>query len=206
VGYKKHFNRNIRATFPDHADKIISETEVSYQQLSPDVSFAASSSNPMDRRLAFSAYFLALIKTLHDRKEPFDRIRSLCLKITIEYVQPRNALHHYIKKLVPKLISTRLGQRLIQVFRKKVESKGHPDGFVVNIITDRIETLGLGFGVDIIECGICKLFRKHDYGKYASILCEVDEITSGLAGLKLVRTGTIANGAHKCDFRFSRVT
>ena len=35
-----------------------------------------------------------------------------------------------------------------------------------------------------------------------SILCEVDEITSALAGLKLVRTGTIANGAKKCDFRF----
>ncbi|MBL7784508.1 MAG: L-2-amino-thiazoline-4-carboxylic acid hydrolase, partial [Chitinophagales bacterium] len=44
---------------------------------------------------------------------------------------------------------------------------------------------------------MCKLFQKHDYSKYASILCEVDEITSGLAGLQLIRTGTIANGAKK---------
>lgn len=57
---------------------------------------------------------------------------------------------------------------------------------------------------DILECGICKLFKKHNYEKYSSILCEVDEITSRLAGLKLIRTGTIALGAKKCDFRFKK--
>jgi hypothetical protein len=54
----------------------------------------------------------------------------------------------------------------------------------------------------MIECGICKLFEKHNYGKYTSIPCEVDELTSGLAGLKLIRNGTIALGATKCDFSF----
>ena len=47
--------------------------------------------------------------------------------------------------------------------------------------------------------------KKHNYQKYASILCEVDEITSSLAGLKLIRTGTITNGAKKCDFRFQKL-
>ncbi len=36
----------------------------------------------------------------------------------------------------------------------------------------------------------------------ASILCEVDKLTSSLAGLEMVRSGTIANGAAKCDFRW----
>jgi hypothetical protein len=79
---------------------------------------------------------------------------------------------------------------------------GHPDGFVVKMITDKKETYGLGYGIDIVECGICKLFNKHGYYQYARILCEVDELTSGLAGLKLIRAGTIANGASKCDFRW----
>ena len=80
----------------------------------------------------------------------------------------------------------------------------NPDGFIANIITDKKETLGLGYGVDILECGICKLFKKHNYQKYSSILCEVDTITSGFAGLRLVRGGTIALGAKKCDFRWER--
>jgi hypothetical protein len=93
---------------------------------------------------------------------------------------------------------------LLREFDKKVSTRAHPDGFVTKIITDKKETLGYGYGFDIIECGICKLFEKHDLKKYASILCEVDHITSGLAGLKLIRSGTIANGAVKCDFRFLR--
>ena len=88
------------------------------------------------------------------------------------------------------------------MFEKKVKNAGHPDGFVVKIITDKKETYGLGYGIDIVECGICKLFNKHGYSSYARILCEVDEITSGLAGLELIRAGTIANGASKCDFRW----
>ncbi|WP_373549566.1 L-2-amino-thiazoline-4-carboxylic acid hydrolase [Haliscomenobacter sp.] len=82
---------------------------------------------------------------------------------------------------------------------------GHPDGFLANIITDKAETYGFGYGVDILECGICKLFKKHNYQRYASILCEVDEITSKLAGLQLIRSGTIANGAKKCDFRYKKI-
>lgn len=72
------------------------------------------------------------------------------------------------------------------------------------LIQIKKETYGFGYGIDILDCGICKLFSKHNYSKYAAILCEVDEITSALAGLKLIRSGTIANGAKKCDFRFRK--
>jgi hypothetical protein len=92
----------------------------------------------------------------------------------------------------------------LKKLNKKLRRKAHPNGFVTNIITDKKETYGFGYGIDIIECGICKLFEKHHYQKFSPILCEVDYITSGLAGLKLIRSGTIANGAKKCDFRFIR--
>ena len=87
---------------------------------------------------------------------------------------------------------------------RKISKRGHPDGFVAKIITDKSETYGLGYGFDILECGICKLFKKYNNEKYSSILCEVDRFTSSLAGLDLIRNGTIANGAEKCDFRFKR--
>ena len=85
-----------------------------------------------------------------------------------------------------------------------MSKNSNPDGFIANIIPDKQETLGLGYGVDILECGICKLFKKHNYQSYAAILCEVDALTSDLAGLKLVRKGTIALGAPKCDFRWTK--
>lgn len=179
--------------------------EREFKAINVDVAFAGSSKNPIDRRLTFTAYFLALIKVLDKHGENFEKIRELSLEIVKEYVRPKNKIQKFLKRLPVKLLNTTLGNMVLKFLAKKVSKRGHPEGFVAKIITDKNETFGLGYGIDILECGICKLFKTHRYEQYAKILCEVDEVTSGLAGLKLIRTGTIANGAKKCDFRFKRV-
>lgn len=202
--YRNYFTRAIQATYPDDAADIIRATDLAYKEISADTSFALTSKNPIDRRLDFSAYFLALIKTLHQKGESFDTIRTLSLQVVTAYVQPRNDVQRWAKRQLPRLLPTWLGQRLLKVFREKVSVNEHPDGFVAHLITDKNETYGLGYGIDIMACGICTLFKKHDYLSYVPILCEVDKITSEMAGLTLIRTGTLAGGAAKCDFRFQR--
>lgn len=200
--YRKYFRQFVKENYPNEFDSILSEIERHYNIISTDTAFAKTSKNPIDRRLDFSSYFLALIKTLDEKAETFEKIRIICLQITIEYVQPKSKIQEFFKRLLPRMTNTWIGQMLIKAFHKRVSVNTNADGFIANIITDKKETFELGYGIDIIECGICKLFKKHNYSKYASILCEVDEITLGLAGLQLYRTGTIANGAKKCDFRF----
>lgn len=202
--YRKYFVAGIKKNYPGHSDTIITKTDTHYKIISADTSFAARSKNPIDKRLDFSGYFLALIKTLDEQGEEFETTRKICLGIVTEYVRPKNKLQQVLKKLPARLIKTKLATYFIKAFNKRVSRNSNPDGFIATIITDKKETLGLGYGVDILECGICKLFKKHNYQKYSSILCEVDHITSGLAGLKLVRNGTIALGAKKCDFRWER--
>jgi hypothetical protein len=202
--YKKYFRRVIQKYYPANARVLLSEVERHYQIISRDTRFASSSGNPLDKRLDFTAYFLALIMALDRRGENFEHIRRLCLEVTTDYVRPKNAFQAWLKKLPVKLIHTWAARFLVKILGGKVSGKGHPDGFRAEIITDKAETYGLGYGVDILECGICKLFQKHGYQKYASVLCEVDEITTDLAGLELIRTGTIARGAKKCDFRYRK--
>ena len=204
TNYRKYFLTGIKKNFPDHSDIIIIKTDLHYKIISSDTNFAARSKNPIDKRLDFSAYFLALIKTLDEQDEKFETTRKICLEIVTEYVRPKNKLQQFLKKLPVKLINTKLATFFFKAFNKRVSRNSNPDGFIANIITDKKETLGLGYGVDILECGICKLFKKYNYQKYSSILCEVDHITSDLAGLKLVRNGTIALGEEKCDFRWER--
>ena len=202
--YKKYFQRTIKANFPGKADKLLLAIDGNFKIISADTNFAAASKNPLDKRLDFSAYFLALIKTLDQQDESFDTIRKISLDIVTDYVKPKNKVQGFLKRIPPKLTNTWLTNIFLKAFDKRVNHKFHTDGFVAKIITDKNETYGLGYGFDILECGICKLFKRHNYDKYASILCEVDEITSSLAGLKLVRSGTIALGAKKCDFRFKK--
>lgn len=204
--FRKYFTENIKNHFPEHFDKLISETDEYYKDIAVDTNFAATSKNPIDRRLDFCAYFLALIKTLDKRGESYETIRKICLEIVTEYVRPKNKIQALLKKLPARFINTWFAAILLKAFNKRVSSNINANGFIATIITDKDKTYGFGYGVDILECGICKLFKKHNYQKYSSILCEVDEVTSALAGLKLIRTGTIALGAKKCDFRFKKET
>jgi hypothetical protein len=203
-GYKIHFKKAIRHHFPDEFKYIISSTDKHYLTVSKNTDFAITSPNPIDKRLDFCAYFLALIISLDELGLPYERIRHICLEITTNYVRRKNVLQKVWKRLPAKLINTWLAPMLLKRLNKRVSNNSNKDGFIANIITDKNQTYGLGYGIDILQCGICKLFDRHNYGKYSSILCEVDELTSSLAGLKLVRTGTIALGAKKCDFRFKK--
>lgn len=203
--YVHVFDQVIRAAYPLDYEAMIHQINIHYREISADIMFAQHSQQPMDKRLDVSAYFLALIKTLDERKEPYQTIRTVCLDIAREVVRPKNALHVYFKTLPAKLISRLPIQVLLRYINNISKKNLHPDGFVVNIITDKETTYGLGYGIDIIECGICKLFTKHNTSQYSSILCEIDFMTSELAGLKLIRSGTIASGSAKCDFRFMKI-
>lgn len=203
-GFRKYFVEGVKKNFPAQSTKIISAVDDHYRIISADTAFAASSRNPIDKRLDFCAYFLALIKTLDEQGETFETTKKFCLEIVTEFVRPKNKLQQLLKRVPAKLANTWLSTLFLKEFGKRVNKNSNPGGFIANIITDKQETFGLGYGIDILECGICKLFNKHNYQKYSSILCEVDAITSDLAGLTLIRKGTIALGAKKCDFRWEK--
>lgn len=193
--YKHHFSKILKIHFPDNAISMESEIERQFDLLQRDVHFSKSSTNPVDRRMEIAAYFLATIQVLDREKLDFSTIRNVVIEIAREAVRPKNRFQAFLKRLPARLVDTFAGKILLKIFARKVSRLAHPDGFKVSVLTRKEETLGFGYGFDILECGICKLFQKHDYQRFTFILCEVDFITSGLAGLKLVRSGTIASGA-----------
>ena len=159
MSYHKYFEQTIRRRFPEAHQAMMLDLNAFYASIQPDVGFAKTSSNPMDRRLDFSAYFLATIQVLEQRGEPFERIRELCLEITQEYLWPKNSLQAWLKRLPVKIIRSPLGGLLTRFMKKKTTKLGHSDGFRVKLLTDPSLTFGLGYGIDILECGICKLFN-----------------------------------------------
>ncbi len=194
----------IEQHYPVNSKTILTAMKEEYDNLNNDLQFAVTSKNPVDRRIPFCGMFLSIIKVLDKQGVGYENIRATCLEVAHRYVTPKNNLHRKLKLLQGRLVKSWLARLLIHQLKKRVKNKAHPDGFAVNIITRPEETYGLGYGFDIMECGICKLFSKHQSGHYTNILCEVDYLTSNLAGLELIRNGTIANGATKCDFRFKR--
>jgi hypothetical protein len=206
TSFKRFFIKAIRKHFPRDSNALIHEVEERFTEISLDTRFASKSTNPLDKRLDFAAYFLALIQSLENKEFSYEEIKNLCLEITYDYVLPKNGLQRWLKRLPANLIGLRITKPLLKLLHRKVSTKGNEAGFRAEILTDKAITFNLGYGFDIFECGICKLFQKHNAGKYASILCEVDKVTSDLAGLELIRNSTIAYGAAKCDFRFKKIS
>ena len=59
-------------------------------------------------------------------------------------------------------------------------------------------------GYDYHECGACKLCKDEGCPELAAYICRMDFVLADMMNMKLVRTGTIAEGAPYCDFRYSR--
>jgi hypothetical protein len=60
------------------------------------------------------------------------------------------------------------------------------------------------YGMNITSCAVCHAFSKHDAMELVPYLCATDDVVSERGDEGLRRTGTIALGAHRCDFRFKR--
>ncbi len=52
------------------------------------------------------------------------------------------------------------------------------------------------------SCGICHLFGAHDAMDLVPYMCATDDVMSDMVDDGLTRTGTIALGAHQCDFHY----
>lgn len=77
----------------------------------------------------------------------------------------------------------------------------YENDWVVDILPGNDE---YALGYDYHECGICKLCKDEGCPELAQYLCRMDFVLADIMDMKLVRTGTIAEGSDHCDFRYSR--
>ncbi|MCZ6853675.1 MAG: L-2-amino-thiazoline-4-carboxylic acid hydrolase [Gammaproteobacteria bacterium] len=77
-----------------------------------------------------------------------------------------------------------------------------PGEFVLEVLAgDQNE---FEFGYNIKSCAICHSFSKYDAMDLVPYMCATDDVMSDKGNQGLQRTGSIAVGAHHCDFRYKR--
>lgn len=97
--------------------------------------------------------------------------------------------------LDPKRIPARLQ------WSEDSHKRKYENDWVVDILPGNDE---YDLGYDYHECGICKLCQDEGCPELASYLCRMDYVLADIMNMKLVRTGTIAEGASYCDFRYNK--
>jgi hypothetical protein len=88
-----------------------------------------------------------------------------------------------------------------ELMREWMRSAHEPEGFHFEVVGRERGEDSLIF--EVRGCALLKYFTAHAAPEVVPILCRLDELTARyMRGVKLERTGTIAMGARRCDFRY----
>lgn len=177
------------------------ELQERWKTIEPTVAPFRRSPNPMDRRIELGGRFLAVVQVLEAHHVDDANLRCLVLETARALVTPRNNFVRWAWRARTAFLLWPPMMRLLTRKAVQLGSRSVPQGFQVSFVPGRLGEFA--FGMDFLACGICSLFERHGAGRHTRLLCEVDHITAQLAGLKLTRTGTLAEGAARCDFRWN---
>lgn len=169
-----------------------------FEALIPEIPYVGGRKNFFRDMPARAAVILALYRALEKKGVPLIDFGGLLEEITQAYM---NRFPPRVRILAGKLWMSSLFRRQINKQAKISRQRKYEEDFVFEVVP------GDGkyqWGIDYLECGIVKFFKMQGEEELAKYACVLDYFMSPAIGIKLKRTGTIAHGCSRCDFRFRK--
>jgi hypothetical protein len=182
----------------DLAATLEMETKQAYEALGPEIPYIGGKGNMFTEWLNYSAYYLAMYQALSARGHKVDDVGKLIFE-TYE------VMADYPKWFLRIVGRFRYGEKYKEKLRSAAaasQKRKYSGDFVSSFIEGDGENFD--YGLDITECGICKLYSSQGAEKLARYMCLSDYVVSKAFNRGLVRYKTIAEGAEKCDFRYKK--
>lgn len=184
----------LASAFVDDADVVVKEAESRFGSMIPMMGYVENPTHPMAGSVFWCDAALALYLVLRERGvDVHDFGRALIERFARDMEQPAAADSE--------------AEFTAEVFTAMVEaaaeSQRNPQAgeFVYELVGPED---GADWGMNIKSCAICASYSKHDAMALVPYMCATDDVVSDAQGQGLRRTGTIALGAHQCDFRYKR--
>lgn len=176
---------------------IADEIEAEFEKLLPDLPFIGGKENWTSYALIGSAQVLAMIIILKNRGESREKIGEILYKLMDNLVSSLNPI---LKFLARKMLFSKKRMRVLKNSSINAKEKEYPEDWVYEFIQGKDDYFKYGY--NILECGICKYYKKMGYEEYVPYLCLTDFAKYKALNIRVERTQTIGNGAPMCDFRF----
>ena len=199
-GRAKRFSKVLALHVDDQpTSAIIQETRQEFERLIPKIPYIGGKANNLTQDLIDCTMLLALYQVL--KREGF-RIEEIG-KMVIEMEQRRiHSYPRFVLKLLGKVIHSPLGKNRLKKAADKSQEGRYPGGWVsVYIEGDGGE---FDFGIDYLECGLCKFYHQQGADEFTPYLCQFDYVQQSAMRAGFFRSMTLAEGAERCDFRWKR--
>lgn len=192
------FRRALSSRFSkDEVERIIQQLQDEFRALLPHLPYIGGQQNPLTTNLVACSWFLALYRVLQPRGLSDDEIGELVYRVAEEWV---TSAPRWIGRVQVLLVKTPLLRMILGRISRQTQQRKYPGDFVVHFVPG--DGRNFDFGLDFTGCAIHKFFQAEQAGHFAKYMCRIDYLTTSYKGIELIRTGTIANGADKCDFRY----
>ena len=199
-GRAKRFSKVLALHVDDQSTSaIIQETRQEFERLIPKIPYIGGKVNNLTQDLIDCTMLLALYQVL--KREGF-RIEEIG-KMVIEMEQRRvHSYPRFILKLLGKVIHSPLGKNRLKKAADKSQEGRYPGGWVSVYIEGDGEEFD--FGIDYLECGLCKFYHQQGADEFTPYLCQFDYVQQSAMRAGFFRSMTLAEGAERCDFRWKR--
>ena len=189
--YKKQFGDNLSAT-------LINETKQAYENILLEIPYIGGKENIFSEWLNYGAYYLGVYQALSAHGHQLDHIG----KIIYDTYETMADYPKWFLSIVGHLKYGRKYEDKLKRAAAVSQKRKYPGDFVSYFIEGTHEEFD--YGLDITECGICKLYAAYGVDKLSRYMCLSDYVVSRAFNRGLVRYKTIAEGAKNCDFRFKK--
>ncbi len=180
----------------DFAVEVEKTTLKEFEALIPRIPYIGGRKNMLSDMPVRSGVILALYRALEKKGVPLVEFGKILEEITTAYM---NRYPAPVRKMAGKLWMSAFFRRQLMKQANMSQKRNYDEDFVYEIIP------GDGkykWGIDYTECGIVKFFKKQDEEELAKYACILDYLMFPAIGVELKRSGTIAEGCRRCDFRF----
>lgn len=178
------------------AKTLAQDIQREYKALTPEVPYIGGDENMFTEWLDYGVYYLAAYYVLKSQDQSIDQVG----RIIYETYEVMADHPQWLLSLVGSL---RYDDKYIQRLKAAAaesQRRRYPGDWVSAFVEGDGETFD--YGLDVTECGICKLYQAHAASRLARYLCLSDYVQSRAFDRGLMRYKTIAEGAGMCDFRY----
>lgn len=177
-------------------DELMKDIQTEYANLAPSVPYIGGKQNMFTEWLDYGVYFLSVYRVLKHAGYSINQVGKTIYR-TYE------TMADYPKWFLNVVGRLKYGKSYVSHLSRacdESQKRQYPWDWVCTFIAG--DGQQFDYGLDITECGICKLYAAHNAMELAPYMCLSDFVVSKAFDRGLVRYHTIAEGDDLCDFRY----
>ena len=183
----------------EFASRLKIEVRQEYEKLIPEIPYIQGvRARPLNFFLLITAQELAVYKAMKKQGKVVGEVWEVCH----DALRLRSAaIPKWKRWLLKHFMFSSLVKKVMQKRARKHEKARFGD-FEIEYLIGKGDDFD--FGVNYLQCGNLNFVIKHGGEEFAPYVCMSDIALSDAMRWGLIRTQTLADGCHHCDFRFKK--